>query len=294
MANQQFIFISYRRSDSISEAGRIYDSLSAHFGQECVFKDVFDIPYGVDFVEHLDRAVSQCQILVAVIGNSWVDITNAEGKRRLDDPEDFVRIEIASALNRNILVIPLLVNDAIMPSTRQLPDDLVSLARRNAAQVRHDPDYHDDMNRVIGIIRDHFSLLRQSVDSSEPSAATSPIANSQAQTASRKQPVPTSVITLAVLSFMNGGLSLLDAIDYDVLGTVIGVLVGLVSVGAAFCLFSLKPWGWTVALFAQAFAIVASLGLMFLYGSPGLNLLVPIIAIVIMGSLFRPRIRRFF
>ncbi|MEM9164630.1 MAG: toll/interleukin-1 receptor domain-containing protein [Cyanobacteria bacterium P01_F01_bin.4] len=133
MANQQFIFISYRRSDSISEAGRIYDSLSAHFDQECVFKDVFDIPYGVDFVEHLDRAVSQCQVLVAVIGNTWVDVTNAERKRRLDDPEDFVRIEIASALNRNILVIPLLVNDAIMPSSRQLPNDLVSLARRNAA-----------------------------------------------------------------------------------------------------------------------------------------------------------------
>lgn len=251
MDNQHFIFISYRRSDSISEAGRIYDSLSAHFGRDRVFKDVFDIPYGVDFVEHLDRAVSHCQILVAIIGQTWVNVTAADGTRRLDDPEDFVRIEVASALKRNILVIPVLVNGATMPSSNQLPADLKPLARRNAAIVRHDPDYHDDMNRLIGIVRDYFNRLADVAEQPaeaigqttgqtaklEAGTQLQPLASSPAGVAASgaaasrpaasgpavsghdtpEKAVPTKVVILAALCAANGLLVLMDAIlfDYD-------------------------------------------------------------------------------
>ena len=224
MTNQHFIFISYRRSDSISETGRIYDSLSAHFGKECVFKDVFDIPYGVDFAEHLEQAVSQCQVLIVVIGNRWLSVTDAKGNRRLDAPEDFVRLEIASALQRDILVVPLLVNGAMMPPSSQLPENLKPLARRNAAQVRHDPDYHDDMNRVIALIQAHFQMIGESTTLTEPPAVTSSVAPS-----AQKQIAPNSIVVLAILSGVNGSLSLLDPLifsDYfDVTGMALSVSI---------------------------------------------------------------------
>ena len=121
------IFISYRRADSAGYAGRIYDRLTAHFGEDAVFMDVDTIEAGVDFVEVLQNAVQSCDVLVALIGRGWLDIKDAAGKRRLDNPEDFVRIEIAAALSRDIRVIPVLVDGASMPRSTELPDNLKPL-----------------------------------------------------------------------------------------------------------------------------------------------------------------------
>jgi hypothetical protein len=103
------IFMSYRRDDSADVAGRIYDRLADKFGRDNVFKDVDSIPLGVNFKTHIEAVVQQCVVELVVIGQDWLDIMDAEGNRRLDDPRDFVRLEIESALARNIPIIPLLV-----------------------------------------------------------------------------------------------------------------------------------------------------------------------------------------
>lgn len=142
------VFISYRRDDSATIVGRIADRLVRDLGEANVFKDVDNIPFGVDFVEHLDREVRKCTVLFAVIGRQWLQ-TQADGRRRLDDPNDFVRIEIGSALRRQIPVVPLLVDGASMPRAEDLPEDLKPLARRNGIEIRHDPDFHNDMSRLL-------------------------------------------------------------------------------------------------------------------------------------------------
>ena len=130
------IFISYRREDTAGYAGRLYDRLAAHFGPDRVFMDVEGIEPGVDFVDALERAVGSCEVLIVLIGKDWL-VADGAGKRRLDDPADFVRIETAAALARNIRVVPVLVDDAEMPRANQLPAEMASLARRQALELSH-------------------------------------------------------------------------------------------------------------------------------------------------------------
>ncbi len=103
------IFISYRREDSIAYAGRLSDRLADRFGEEQIFMDIDTMKVGLDFVEQIEKAVQSCDVLIAVIGKTWVTGQDEAGHRRLDDPEDFIRVEIQAALARNIPVIPLLV-----------------------------------------------------------------------------------------------------------------------------------------------------------------------------------------
>jgi len=142
------IFISYRRADSAGYAGRIYDRLTAHFGEDAVFMDVDTIEAGLDFVEVLQNAVQSCDVLVALIGQRWLTVKDENGERRLDNPEDFVRVEIAAALDRNIRVIPVLVDGTTMPRSTELPRNLKPLARRNALQVNHH-SFNADAYRLI-------------------------------------------------------------------------------------------------------------------------------------------------
>ena len=137
------IFISYRRGESTIYAGRLHDGLSARVGEDDVFMDVDALEPGVDFVEHIEREVGSCEILIALIGRDWANVTDADGNRRLEDPQDFVRLELATGLSRDIRVIPVLVQGARMPRSDELPDDLKPLARRNALEIgdlrwRHD------------------------------------------------------------------------------------------------------------------------------------------------------------
>jgi TIR domain len=150
------IFISYRRQDSGDVTGRIYDRLVQQFGREAIFKDVDSIPLGVDFRGVLDKAVGQCNLLLAIIGRQWLGSQNESGAQRLDDPRDFVRIEIESAMRRDIPVIPLLVQGAGMPGENDLPPSLQALVFRNAIPIRPDPDFHRDIDRLIKGIELHF------------------------------------------------------------------------------------------------------------------------------------------
>jgi serine/threonine protein kinase/tetratricopeptide (TPR) repeat protein len=154
------IFLSYRRDDSIAITGRIYDRLAAAFGDHYVFKDVDDIPPGANFKAMLEREVTACDVLLAIIGDRWLDVADQEGHRRLDDPHDFVRIEINAALSRpDLLMVPVLVNNARMPGVDNLPPDLSDLAFRNAAVVRNDPDFNRDMSWLIEQVRNKFEVI---------------------------------------------------------------------------------------------------------------------------------------
>jgi tetratricopeptide (TPR) repeat protein len=146
------IFISYRRADSRKDASRIYDRLVQAFGVDNVFMDVNNdnIPLGRDFRGVLRESVARCDVLLALIGKSWLNITDDQGQRRLDNPNDFVRIEIESALQRDrCLVIPVTLDNAFMPGAKDLPEALKELSYKNAAVVREDPDFHPDVNRII-------------------------------------------------------------------------------------------------------------------------------------------------
>jgi len=140
------IFICYRREDSAYAAQQIYRELIDHFGSESVVFDVDAIPLGTDFREHLNKEVSKCDILLAVIGNQWIEIL----KQRLDEPNDFVRIEIQAALERKIPVVPILVDKASVPGEKNLPPELAGLAYRNAAEVRAGHDLQNHLKRLIG------------------------------------------------------------------------------------------------------------------------------------------------
>jgi hypothetical protein len=131
------IFISYRRDDSEGEAGRLFDDLTRAFGGDAVFMDVSGIDPGIDFRKAIDDNVACCGVLLAMIGPTWATIAGADGQRRLDNTNDYVRLEIASALSRNIPVIPVLVHDARMPHADQLPDNLKDLAYRNSVEITH-------------------------------------------------------------------------------------------------------------------------------------------------------------
>jgi len=143
------IFISYRRDDSSYIAGMINERLEKHFGPHSVFLDIDSIPLGLDFRKHIFDSVGQCNVLLALIGDSWINSTNDQGSRRLDDPTDFVRLEVESALKRDIPVIPVLVGKARMPSATELPSSLQELAFRNAAEVRAGLDLQEHLTRLV-------------------------------------------------------------------------------------------------------------------------------------------------
>jgi TIR domain-containing protein len=131
------IFISYRRDDSAAWAGRLSDRLKHRFPSNQIFMDVDTLDPGVDFVEAVEKMVGACDVLIAVIGSRWLASSDRRGKRRLDIPDDLVRLEIAPALTRGIRVVPALVEGAMTPEAGELPDDLKALVRRNALEIGH-------------------------------------------------------------------------------------------------------------------------------------------------------------
>jgi hypothetical protein len=151
------IFINYRRDDSIGTAGRLHDRLAQSFGRDQLFMDVDHIPAGVDFVEHLRSQVAQCDVFLAIIGPNWLQAKNEQGRRRLEDPEDFVAVEIASALARDIRVIPVLVDGARIPRADKLPDTIKLLVRRNGVELRN-AQFGRDTETLIERVREALGL----------------------------------------------------------------------------------------------------------------------------------------
>ncbi|HKH64451.1 MAG TPA: TIR domain-containing protein [Solirubrobacterales bacterium] len=147
--SDQKVFICYRRQETAAHAGRLYDAIVARFGEENVFMDV-EMPPGVDFVERITSVVSGCVALIVVIGPSWAAAADGGGRRRLDDPADFVRLEVETGLRQQeVTPIPVLVSSARMPRQEELPQDLQPLARRNALELS-EGRWNYDVGRLFG------------------------------------------------------------------------------------------------------------------------------------------------
>jgi WD40 repeat protein len=149
-------FVSYRRDKSAAITGRIYDRLVQALGAEQIFKDVDNIPLGSDFRRIIEEELAGCDALLVIIGPEWAGVKSANGRRRLTDPSDYVRIEVEEGLKRkNVRVIPVLVENTEMPSEKQLPASLRALCFRQAAVVRNDPDFNRDVEGLITILKEH-------------------------------------------------------------------------------------------------------------------------------------------
>jgi hypothetical protein len=175
------IFISYRREDAEDSARALYESLLREFGKERLFMDVENIEYGMDFREALEQKLDSCGVFLAIIGPTWLDArfpNDSSSPRRLDDPGDYVRQEVATALKRGadpadprkkIPVVPVLVRGATMPPPEKLPDDLKSLAYRNALMLSH-LDWDGTVQRLVNAIKPHVAAAERNV---QPAVAAS-------------------------------------------------------------------------------------------------------------------------
>jgi TIR domain len=140
--------LSYRRDDASGHAGRLYDQLAGRYGAERVFIDIDAVPLGSEFGEAIRRAVASCDVLIVLIGRGWLRATDSDGHRRLDDPDDFVRSEIESALAQGVVVVPACVQGAEIPRAQELPPSLAPLTRRQGIQLS-DTGWQDDVGRLI-------------------------------------------------------------------------------------------------------------------------------------------------
>jgi hypothetical protein len=149
-ASRARIFISYRRRETAGYAGRLYDALVEHFGSERVFMDITMEP-GVDFAATIQAAVGSCGALVALIGEEWLTVVDAQGNRRIDDPTDVHRLELQAALDRGVRLIPALVQDADMPTAAELPEALRPLVGRQAVELS-DGRWDYDVERLVTVL----------------------------------------------------------------------------------------------------------------------------------------------
>ncbi|MBL8545321.1 MAG: toll/interleukin-1 receptor domain-containing protein [Hyphomonadaceae bacterium] len=155
------IFLSYRRADTSDVVGRVNDALVGAFGESQIFRDVDSIPMGADFAAHIGATLRRCRVVLAFIGPDWAEVRDEQGRRRLDDPNDLVRVELETALETSkLLVVPILVNGARMPNREELPISLRDLVARNAGTMRRDPDFRADMGRLVDALRAHLRTGR--------------------------------------------------------------------------------------------------------------------------------------
>jgi hypothetical protein len=206
------IFISYRRDDTEGEAGRLYDDLVRAYGDDSVFMDVAGIQPGLDFRKAIDTNVSGCGVLLAVIGPTWATITGTDGSRRLDNPNDYVRIEIATALARNIAVIPVLVHDARMPALDLLPEDLKDLRYRNSVELTH-ARWNSDVSLLIGALKSYVTVNTSSqtetVHATIPVQLPAPHAAAPPVEAKKKGLYPLGIVAAVCLAAIVGVLAFL-------------------------------------------------------------------------------------
>jgi TPR repeat protein len=201
------IFLSYRREETAYPAGWLYDRLADRYGRGQVFKDVDSIQLGDDFVEVITAAVGSCDVLLALIGDRWLTITDKDERRRLDDPQDFVRLEIEAALTRNVRVIPILVDAARMPRADELPAGLAKLVRRQALELS--PSRFDfDTSRLLRVLDKALAEVRSAhggaASTKAPAGKAPDLGRTELQTTrdqqGRAEPRPKPSVPLAIPS----------------------------------------------------------------------------------------------
>jgi flagellar biosynthesis GTPase FlhF len=201
------IFISYRREDAEGQAGRLFDDLSAHFGRDAVFMDVAGIKKGLDFRRIIDEHVASCGVLLVLIGKRWLSATDSKGKRRLDDANDFVRLETAAALSRDIPVVPVLVQDAVMPTEQDLPDVLKELAFRNGTELTH-ARWDSDVKLLIEDLRPYLETSATAALETPPTRDQSPVATARGTPPGSRRPASRSLWAVGGAAVIVGGVSM--------------------------------------------------------------------------------------
>ena len=220
----QRIFISYRRDDSRGYAGRLQGDLSRRYSDEHVFRDV-EIPPGADFGEYITGLVNKCNVVLAIIGPGWLDARDREGERRIDKPDDWVRLEIEQALARDgVEVIPVLVDGARLPPREELPESLLALRRRNAFELsdrRWDYDVGQLGQHLDRVLRGTSALhvrpaeLPTTTMTATPTAAVAAAPPPTPAPAPAAAPEPADHTTFAV--FAAAAVALLTAFPADLL-----------------------------------------------------------------------------
>jgi glycerophosphoryl diester phosphodiesterase len=215
------VFISYRRQDTAWPARQLYDLLVAELGADRVFKDVDNIEPGDDFVERIQSAVGSCEVLLALIGPQWLTVTDATGARRIDDPEDFVRLEVETALNRDdVRVIPILVDNAKMPTPQELPRGLALLTRRQAVEIS---PVSFDTRRLVRVLNDTLNDVR-----GEPTAPSISGAGAGVLPPSTTPPIP-PVESAGTARWDDGSPPVVPASDRPAVRRRTGLLVAVAS-----------------------------------------------------------------
>lgn len=148
---QMRVFVNYRRGDTRHVAGRLRDLIVTRFGEDSVFVDVESIEPGLDYVTAIDTAVGSCQVMLVLIGDRWLEASNDRGLRRIDDPNDRLRLEIEAGLRHQTRVIPVLVDSASMPKSKDLPTPLAALARHQATRLRHE-SFRNDADHLLEVV----------------------------------------------------------------------------------------------------------------------------------------------
>ncbi|MDQ5815439.1 MAG: TIR domain-containing protein [Actinomycetota bacterium] len=199
------IFISYRRDDSAGHAGRLYDKLSEGFGADQIFMDIDTIDPGHDFIEVIDRALASSKVVIALIGRRWTTATDSAGRKRLENPQDFVRMEVARSLETGIRVIPVLVQGATMPGPDELPADLTALTRRHAIELS-DVRWQYDVGRLTTAIEESLGRPPRDGTSREGvtlGATSGPTTRKKGSLAGLRR-VPMALIAIALLAAVVG------------------------------------------------------------------------------------------
>jgi hypothetical protein len=163
------IAISYRRDDSIDITGRIADRLAVHFGREAVFRDIDNIPPGVDFRRHIEGILGASDVILAIVGPHWMG--RRANQNRLADPADPVRVEIETTLKKSRSVIPVLISRAAMPSAEQLPESLRDFAYRNAVSIDSGQNFENDVKRLIRSLEQMLEVDGAGAAAKQPAAA---------------------------------------------------------------------------------------------------------------------------
>lgn len=187
-------FISYRRDDAAGYAGRLHEALENRLGRDQVFRDVDTLEPGQDFVEAIESRLAECRVFLAMIGREWLDARDADGHRRLDQPHDYVRLEIVNALERrDVRVIPVLIEGASMPPIESLPEPVRPLARKQAVHLRDDAWDHD-VDRLVSAIADATPSATR--PSSSPPAIPVP-----SPSLPRNMKIGAAIVVVAILAF---------------------------------------------------------------------------------------------
>lgn len=170
------IFVCYRRDDAAGHAGRLRDRLAAVFGDSQVFLDIDQVGIGEDFVARTTSVVESCRVLLVVIGRRWLELRDVHGRRRIDDPDDYVRLEIATALGAEppVVIVPVLVHGATMPREQDIPDEIAALSRRNALSAP-DERWHSEIDRLIEKLESVVGVPGVSVAGHDDGGTTVPI-----------------------------------------------------------------------------------------------------------------------